>query len=637
MNYLSEEKLADFIEEKVKALIGKGRVLIIVPPFYDIRSLALGPYILQAVAKKHDYAVDVLHVDLLLAALIGVEDYQEVHDSPEFWMLGERMFARSAYGLPALGKKLEVADDPLVAIGNTPNAVLSVAPNQALSLEKLHQIEVVCYQLMKYTAQVVSQLNYEIVGISLGFCNQINATIAFINQLKALAPQCTTIVGGSYCEGEKAKGLLSLSEHLNYIFEGESEDTFIQFLEAIFQSKPPETRVIKATEAVALDKMPIADYAAYEKQVKLILGDAFYEKNIIAVWYETNRGCWWAEKAKCSFCGIAEIGFRQKSIEQIREDLKEIRRQVPDKLVFFTDLIMSQEFPKKLLAYEDNLDDLPVMGMQLKVGRSIEEVARLRQVKAKFILPGVESFSTKLLKKLKKGTTGKQNIYFLRNTRSFGIYTQYFLLWGLPDDEHQDYQQLLDLIPLIVHLQPPRTFVGMRIGRDSPYFDQPDAHNIKNLRFWKVYEDVFPASIDLEKIANYYIGDFENYAHYNLPLIEELDEAVTKWQSAWKNTKLHMEVMGSQCVIYDFRQIPGIGTAIHPITYTQAQDMMLYKIYKPSPTLDWALENKLGILMDGWFVPLVTANPEFLLKLEQDSKNKLSQNNISHYQSYKIT
>ncbi|HAS40038.1 MAG TPA: hypothetical protein DCS93_06140 [Microscillaceae bacterium] len=637
MSYLSEGKLADFIEEKIKELIGKGNILIVVPPFYDIRSLALGPYVLQAVAKQKGYKVDVLHLDLLLAAIIGVKDYQQVHDSPDFWMLGERVFARIAYDLPALGKASESAEDPFWAISDTPNAVLSVAPEESIPQEKLLKIEEVCYQLMRHAARVIGQFQYEVIGVSLGFCNQINATVAFINQVKQHLPQCTTIIGGSYCEGEKAKGLFSLSKHIDYVFEGESEGTFVQFLSDVFEKTPPTEKLIKATEAVALEKMPLADYTAYEKQVRVMLGDTFYEKNIFAVWYETNRGCWWAEKAKCSFCGIAEIGFRQKSIEQIRTDLKEIRRQVPGKLVFFTDLIMSQEFPKKMLEYRDDMDEIPVMGMQMRVARNIEEVANLREIKAKFILPGVESFSTKLLKKLKKGTTGKQNIYFLRNTRSFGIFTQYFLLWGLPDDEHQDYQQLLDLIPLIIHLQPPRTFVGMRIGRDSPYFDQPAKHNIENLRYWEVYKDIFPSYTDWESIANYYIGDYKNYAHYNLPLIQELDRAVTHWKNTWQNAKLHMEVLGGQCVIYDFRQVPGIGTAIHPITYAQAQEIMLYKIYKPSPTLDWALKNKLGILMDGWFVPLVTAAPELLVKFDQEAKSNTSQNSISHYQSYKIT
>jgi hypothetical protein len=346
------------------------------------------------------------------------------------------------------------------------------------------------------------------------------------------------------------------------------------------------------------------------------MGDEYYENTVRAVWYETNRGCWWAEKAQCTFCGITQIGFRQRSISKIVDDLKNIRAQMPDKHLFFTDLIMSDAFPDKLLK-EGNIDDLPDIGMQLKVGRTVEDVLKLYKVKAYNILPGVESFSTKLLKKLKKGTTGKQNLFFIRNTTSFGISTQYFLLWGVPNDEAADYEQLLEIIPLIQHLQPPREFAGMQISRDAPYFIKQDQYNITNMQYWKVYDQVFPEYANKQQVANYFTGEFDNYAHQNMRVVKKVSASIKEWRKNWRQVKLNMMYLMGQYMIYDSRLLLSKVPVTYAIDEHKARIIMRYQRYTSLPELDWALEHKLGVLMDGWYVPLVTALPELLLKFEQ--------------------
>lgn len=613
---MNDKHLFTNLKEKINALAGSGDILVVVPPFYDIGFIALGPYLLQAIAKKHGYKVDILHLDLLLADVMGTEGYREIQESPEFWMLGERMFARSAYGLPVLGRDKEFLANQYHSITNNPKANIYLNSPQNIDLDKYQRLENTCYRFMEEAATVIAEFNYKIVGVSLGFCNQINASIAFINKIKQLSPGCTTIIGGSYCEGEKAKTLFSLSNAINYIFEGESEEIFVDFIRNVFANQPNKQRLVKAQKAVALENMPIADYQAYVRQVKLIMGDDFYENTIKAIWYETNRGCWWAEKAKCTFCGIAETGFRQKSIARIAHDLAEIKQQIPDKLLFFTDLIMSKKFPDDLLTHNPDTNAYPTLGMQLKVGRTVEDVAKLDKIKAKYILPGVESFSTNLLKKMKKGTTGKQNVYFLRNTFCFGISTQYYLLWGFPDDKPAEYENMLELIPMIKHLQPPVVFDGTQISRDTPYFMNPEQYNIKSLQPWEVYKAIFPEEIDIQSIANYFIAEYDSYSYEHLDTIKAINDEITDWKKVWSSTKLHLSLLMGNYLIIDSRKIDGKANTTHFINEEEAQELMRYQKYKKTRVLDWALENKLGVLMEGWYVPLVTTSPELLLKFE---------------------
>lgn len=624
-SFTATPHLFENMREKILSVTNSGDVLIVIPPFYNIGFIALGPYLLQAIAKQQGYKVDVLHLDLLLANIIGTEDYIEIQESPTYWMLGERMFARSAYELPALGKNGELMSDQFYTISQTNKANMYLNQVQQPDVEKYKLLEHICYQFMRKAAEIVTELNYKVVGVSLGFCNQINASIAFINQIKSLAPEVTSIIGGSYCEGEKAQALFSLSEDIDYIFEGESELSFIDFLHNTLQNRAYEPKLIKPQKEAPLEKLPIADYKAYAHQVKTIMGEEYYENRVKAIWYETNRGCWWAEKAKCTFCGITEIGFRQKSIARIAQDLEEIKAQVPGKFLFFTDLIMSSGFPDKLLDYNPDVTNYPVLGMQLKVSRTIKDVAKLSQINAKYILPGVEAFSTSLLKKMKKGTTGRQNIYFIRNAYCFGISTQYYLLWGLPNDTAKEYEILLEILPLIRHLQPPQLFDGAQISRDAPYFTNPEEYGIESLNYWKVYDMIFPERADIQTIANYFVGKYKAFSYENVELIQTIQKEITHWKKVWTTTKLDLVHFMGNYVIYDSRQLDKPGMINHMVTELEAKKIMTYQRYQKnnSTILDWAIDNKLGLWIDGWYIPIITTTPELLLKFDNYQQMEL--------------
>lgn len=624
-SFTTTPHLFEDMKEKILSVTNNGDVLIVIPPFYNIGFIALGPYLLQAIAKQQGYKVDVLHLDLLLANNIGVDDYIEIQESPTYWMLGERMFARSAYEFPVLGKQGELMTDQFHTISHTNKANMYLNNEQQPDLEKYKLLEQICYQFTQKAAEVVAKLNYKVIGVSLGFCNQINAAVAFINQVKSLIPDVVSVIGGSYCEGEKAEALFSLSEKIDYIFEGESELSFIDFLDNVLQKKSYESRLIKPSKEASLETLPIADYKAYASQVKKIMGNEYYENRVKAVWYETNRGCWWAEKAKCTFCGITEIGFRQKSIARIARDLEEIRNQVPDKFLFFTDLIMSSGFPDKLLNYNSDMTNYPILGMQLKVGRTISDVAKLSQINAKYILPGVEAFSTSLLKKMKKGTTGRQNIYFIRNAYCFGISTQYYLLWGLPNDTAKEYEVLLEILPLIRHLQPPQLFDGAQISRDAPYFTNPKEYDIRSLSYWKVYDMIFPEKSDIQTIANYFVGEYKAFSYENIELIQTIQKEIAHWKKVWATTKLNLVYFMGNYMIYDSRQLQRPGMANYVVTEEEALEIMTYQRYQKnnSTILDWAIENKLGLWIDGWYIPIITTTPELLLKFDNYQQMEL--------------
>src|SRR5262245_37163958 len=77
--------------------------LILVPPFFELRYPSLGAHVLQACARAAGFRVHAFYANLLFASHIGLSRYTTLAQAPLGTFLGERIFARAAYGVPPLG------------------------------------------------------------------------------------------------------------------------------------------------------------------------------------------------------------------------------------------------------------------------------------------------------------------------------------------------------------------------------------------------------------------------------------------------------------------------------------------------------------------------------------------------------
>jgi len=578
------------IEQKIRSVSQGGDILIIVPPWGSIYDTALGPHILQAIAAEKGYKTGVLYLNMLLASVIGAEQYEKIYYSPESRMLAERLFAPSAYGLPPLDN----------------HTGLSAA-------------EQLCTSFIDKVIPVIAGLGFKIVGCSVSMNRQTNCGVALLKGIKKHSPGTVTIIGGGSCKDEMADGIASLSNAIDYIFSGESERAFIHFLEAYSAQELPSGRIIRAAPPNCLDALPLADYDIFFKQYRYFLGDANKEK--IRIWYETSRGCWWAEKAKCTFCSEQHnISYRQKSTAKVIDDLERIGRTHPDHMLSMSDIVMPQSYHRELIPVLAKKEGLPSIGYQMRAAISLEELINLKKAKVDAILPGIETFSTPLLKLMSKGGTAGQNLLLLRNAMSIGIYVDWLLLWGFPGDRISDYQEVLRILPSIRHLQPPRMLTPMVLTRFSPYLDHPRRYNISNVRPWPVFDDIYPAWADREKLAVYHTGEFPCESRKHPEIIREIADQVSAWQKTWKKTTLTMGRFMDAFAIYDNRDLHEKAKT-HILDYQQAKEIMTGCIYNGSENLKWATEEKLGIVVDSWYVPLVAASTQLLLEFGDDRSN----------------
>lgn len=474
-------------------LLSDADVLLVVPPFAKIDWPSLGLHILQACAKKAGFTVNVFYANLAMAAWISEETYQLIADTK---LLGEAIFSRSAYN-----KKLS----------NPFEQIESVAIK-----ERLTEIESKLDVWLANLTNEVFRNKYQVVGSTTSY-DQINSSIALINYAKGINPNLITILGGANCQGDLGRGLLSLSDNIDYIFSGESEITFPKFLKDISMGRYPSEQIIHE-RLCNLNDIPVPDYDDYLRQLAFFMPDSSLntEKKYYLS-YETSRGCWWGQKHRCNFCGATtEMKYREKSPEKVISDLKYITSTFQTNRIIMSDLIMPHNYFNSLLPrLAKEFRNIRIF-YEIKSNVTFEQLLLLKKAGIYGVQPGIETLSTSLLKKMNKGVTARQNISLLRNARTLDIKLSWVFIVKYPGDTEQEYEEISKLIPMIIHFNPPYAISPVLFLRFSPLFNFYEKFKIKKLLPDPKYQKCFPLD-SIPKIAYYYTGEFNCYADSDQP------------------------------------------------------------------------------------------------------------------------
>jgi ribosomal peptide maturation radical SAM protein 1 len=603
------------VKKNILSVLNGGDILFIVPPFSrSCKGAYLDPHTLHALAAKRGYKADVLYLNILLASIVGINVCERMGRVPRFWMLGERLFARSAHGLPALGESPELCWDEAMSISGDEQCHVKTNYDRE---NFFHQpsylrLEEMCYSFIDEVVKVIASLHYNIIWCAVGW-QQTNCTVAIFNRIKKSCPGIITLVGGMYCEGEMAEGIASLSDAVDYVFSGEIELAFDDFLENYSKGQLPAGRIVFGAPVRDLDALPLPDYESFFTQFQCFFGNDAPGELIIS--YETSRGCWKGQRKRCAFCGMnsdERIKYRYKKAGKVAKEVEEISRRYPGTRLFMNDHIFPTSYYRELLPL---LNPPPKFSIRYELLPNIkrEELIGLKSAGIDRIQLGIEALSTPLLDLMDKGIPAHRNILLLRDALSVGIFVYWYLLWGFPGDKAADYEETLKMLPLLRHLQPPAMLSHVRFERFSNYVENPAQHQVNNLRPWAVYNMVSPDWADVDKLANLFTGEYPCESHENPELIEEIANEVETWKQSWRKVNLNMIHFADYYCILDSRKIDGEDKT-HTLDYSQAKEVMKHCTYEESQYQKWAVEQKLGVVVDSMYVPLVTAKPELLLE-----------------------
>jgi ribosomal peptide maturation radical SAM protein 1 len=598
----------------LEPILGEGDALIIVPPFAGLDRPSLAAHLLQACARREGYEVRVFYANHSLARLMDEVTYEAVCFAPTSNLLGERFFASVAYGVPPFGR-----DDPQIQC-----ALVEVSGKVELSPDVLRGREAQIHDWVRSVSAAIAARRFPVVGCSTTF-EQTAASVALLNHIKAARPRTITILGGANCEGEMAQGLLSLGARIDHIFSGESEETFPRFLGAVRAGRLPAERIIAGKPCRDLDGLPTPDFQEYfDQRDHFLPGSYFASREVAWLPYESSRGCWWGEKHHCTFCGINGLGmqFREKSADRVIEELGGLVAKHGSGQFCMVDNIMPHRYFQTLIPrLGREVPDLHLFYEQ-KANLTLDQVVALRDAGVAEVQPGIESLATNVLRLMDKGVSARQNIALLRYAGSAGIRLSWNLLYGFPGDDAADYRQTLSMLPLLRHLPPPGQLGRLSIDRFSPYFDRPGNYGIHDLYPMPSYASVLPPQADVPRIAYHFLGQYDSGSLADPAMLEQLEAEILAWQNSWIRPDTAppalrvVALAEDQYVLLDSREL----AETRPVRFLDHEEATAVLVARPAVAGDdlsrWAQEIKLAVELDGWHVPLATAEPELLRDFE---------------------
>jgi ribosomal peptide maturation radical SAM protein 1 len=493
-------------------------------------SIALG--ILKQICAEESIEAPVLYPNLDLAAELGYDEAKKFSDDRMLFGLSEHLFAADLFGPAALD-----SDEYLQA---------AFAQSEFEQLQTLRDTVVPAF--LEHTAQRILALEPDVVGFTATF-NQAMPSLALAARLKRGRPQLEVIVGGASFDGEMGPEYHRALPHLvDHVFIGEAEEPFREYLRRKRDGRP--TAGIAGTTSFVdgavlvqqgrpltdMDASPSPDYDDFFAERERVKARTGIEFELGHIPFESSRGCWWGAKNQCTFCGINPeiLGFRHKKLDTVIADIVGLSARYGSVRLTATDWILSRWHCDELFRRLAELElDLQIF-YELRADLSKAQIARMRAAGIVEVQPGIESFSTDVLKLMRKGTSRIRHVQFLRWSREYGINAAYNILCGFPNEHPEWYEDMAAFMPDIGHLQPPQTFGAIELHRFSPLFQNGEEFGVDARALRPEYQHNFPPGmVDPDKI-----GYFFEFSSALVPEATAAREAVaavvTPWLAAWE-------------------------------------------------------------------------------------------------------
>jgi ribosomal peptide maturation radical SAM protein 1 len=257
-----------------------------------------------------------------------------------------------------------------------------------------------------------------------------------------------------------------------------------------------------------LDALPTPDHSDYFRSIARA-GSSSRGGSIVPL--ESSRGCWWAAREACAFCGVnGELrGYRSKSPDRILTELKELAFAWPGRLLDVVDNLVSRRFVTDVLTRLPSGGDSPLLYFKVRPDISRSDLEAIASAGAR-LMCGIESLDDRLLTLMGKGSDGLEGIRLLKRCADLGVSVDWNLLCRLPGESFRDYVGQVDLMHTITHLQPPAAVPNVLVERFSTCWNLAAERGFGKLRPAAAYRHVYPfAESDLREIAYYFDHEYQ--------------------------------------------------------------------------------------------------------------------------------
>jgi len=545
-------------------------VVLISMPFGNLLTPSIGLGLLKSALTERGISTKILNFQFEFARLLGEQAYTRIHSGTRTEHLaGEFIFSNSLFGQHQETVVDQYVNDILRGYASTDDIAYSEP-----FLENLNKIIVEAREkvedFLEECLDNVFSLQPKVVGFTSLFHQHI-ASLALSKRIKARIPDTFIVFGGSNCEGLMGDETLRQFEFVDAVVSGEGEIVFPQIvrqvldlkpvpkLEGVFCRRHSELRVIhqglRNTPTIEnLDTLPIPDYDEYFEQLNDSSLGLTRKPSLL---FETSRGCWWGEKHHCTFCGLNgdTMAFRSKSAGRAFSEFLYLTEKYPGCSVNVVDNILDMNYFKDFIPMLAERKHGFNLFYEVKANLRKDQLRLLCEAGVGEIQPGIESLSDNVLRIMRKGVSALQNIQLMKWCKELGLKAYYNLIWGFPGEHPDDYLEMVRLVPLITHLQPPVGEGPIRIDRFSPNFEQAEQLGFNKLLPHPAYRYVYPFGPEvLCNLAYFFTPEcstYSNFPEYTKPLGDE----VKQWRACHRKSDLFWIDKGTRLLIWDFRPV----------------------------------------------------------------------------------
>ena len=512
--------------------MGDAQVALVNMPFSFSKypSIQLGT--LSTLLKSQGIAVDCHHLNVRFAYKIGVPLYELICEKRALfgeWLFSYLLFRdnpkRAEY--PRVFKPVfeQIAQQSGQPIGYFEEMATKIAP-----------------QFLTWALTAIDWDRYKLVGFTSTFDQNV-ASLTMAKLIKDLYPEVTIVFGGANYDGEMGLEYFRAFPFIDHVVVGEGEVAFPALAHQVIAGRstecPPgvafrQEGQVRLTPNAAL----FTDFARtgppdYDDYYHLLaeLGETAKGLDRILL-YEGSRGCWWGEKHHCTFCGLnaQSMKFRAKSPEHVAREMTYLSHRYDTARFRLVDNIIDMKYIDELFGrFAADHCDLDVF-IETKSNLQKSQIKTLALGGVKCMQPGLESLSVTQLKAMDKGVTPIQNIVCLKWSYYYRITVSWNILLGFPGETNGDYLRQIDLIPSLVHLQPPEATGKFWLERFSPYYARPHDYGVRMTGPGLAYQYVYDArQVDLSKIAYDFEYELESWP-IDPHVYQELVSAIENWQ-----------------------------------------------------------------------------------------------------------
>jgi hypothetical protein len=143
---------------------------------------------------------------------------------------------------------------------------------------------------------------------------------------------------------------------------------------------------------------------------------------------------------------------------------------------------------------------------------------------------GIEALSTKLLEKLKKGTSAIQNLEIMKHCEELGLVNSSNLIFHFPGSDQDDVSETLHNLEFACYFRPLR-FVNFWLGMGSPVWQDPKAHGLQSVHNHPNWKILFPEHVT--KSMNFMVQAYRGDLVRQKKLWQPVKQKVRDWKKAY--------------------------------------------------------------------------------------------------------